>query len=224
MMNKGFFITGTDTAVGKTSFSVALIHHLQSQGNSVSALKPVASGCEKLEGIWKNDDALKLLQALNAAPQYETVNPVALPDAIAPHLAAKKQNIELKAQDIFQSCQSVLNQQNDYCIVEGAGGWLVPLNNKETMADLAILFNFPVVIVVSMKLGCMNHCLLTVESIKKSGLKIAGWVANVFDPEMEKLQENIATVEGLLTAPLLATMTQNNESLIECRWMHFNDK
>lgn len=209
-MAKGFFITGTDTGVGKTTFSVALIHHLKNQGKKVSVLKPVASDCEKIEGEFKNEDALQLIEASETTITYQNINPIAFEQAIAPHLAAQKNNTKLQSADIYQRCKPVLEGSEDFCIVEGAGGWLVPLNEQETMADLARFINLPVILVVSIKLGCINHALLTIAAIKQSSLPIAGWVANVFDEDMDELEENIVTLKSLLTVPFIARLDRSN--------------
>ncbi len=216
-MSQGYFITGTDTGVGKTTFSIQLINHLISQGKTVSVLKPVAAGCEKINGLWKNSDAVKLLNASTTEDPYQQVNPVAFPQAIAPHIAAKKNKINLKAETIYQQCRSVLRKPRDYCVVEGAGGWLVPLNQTQTFADLALLYNFPVILVVSIKLGCINHALLTTQAIQQSPLPVAGWVANIMDEKMEYISENIETLKQAMDFPLLATLKWVNNN-IQCHW------
>lgn len=178
-MEKSLFVTGTDTEVGKTRISVGLIKVLQQQGLKVAAMKPVASGCEWLERQWQNEDALALSQQADIKLPYSQINPYAFEPAIAPHLAAEqvKKTISI---DVIHAHFAAIKSQADAIVVEGAGGWLVPLNEKETLADLAKTLQLPVVLVVAIKLGCINHALLTVQAIANSGLMLAGWVANDF--------------------------------------------
>lgn len=183
-MRSGLFVTGTDTEVGKTRVSVGLIKLLQQQGFSVAAMKPVASGCEWHDEQWQNADAQALSQQSDIQLIYSQVNPYAFEPAIAPHLAAKQagKTISLKRlQSHFAETQS----QAEMVVVEGAGGWLVPLNDENTIADLAIALQLPVVLVVAIKLGCINHALLTVQAIELSGLSLKGWVANDFLQQTE---------------------------------------
>lgn len=178
-MNQGFFVTGTDTEVGKTVISVGLINQLQQQGLRVVAMKPVASGCEMTAQGLRNEDALALRAAADIKVTYEQMNPYAFAPAIAPHIAAQQAYTEIDLQrlaDVYQQLQ----QQADATVVEGAGGWLVPLNDNQTIADLAVQIKLPVVLVVAIKLGCINHALLSAQSIRSSGLELAGWVANDF--------------------------------------------
>lgn len=178
-MEKSLFVTGTDTEVGKTRISVGLIRVLQQQGLSVAAMKPVASGCEWHDGQLQNDDALALSQQADIKLPYSQINPYAFEPAIAPHLAAEQVG-QIISFDIIERQFAEMLLQADAIVVEGAGGWLVPLNEQQTIADLAKTLNLPVVLVVAIKLGCINHALLTVQAIADSGLKLVGWVANDF--------------------------------------------
>lgn len=178
-MKQGFFVTGTDTEVGKTVISVGLIQALQKQGLSVAAMKPVASGCQMTADGLRNDDALALQQAADIKTDYQTINPYAFAPAIAPHIAAQQAGVEIDLSKLLGQFQQLQNIA-DVVVVEGAGGWLVPLNDQQTIADLAVKINLPVVLVVAIKLGCINHALLTADSIRASGLTLAGWVANDF--------------------------------------------
>ena len=178
-MEKSLFVTGTDTEVGKTRISVGLIKVLQQQGLKVAAMKPVASGCEWLERRWQNEDALALSQQADIKLPYSQINPYAFEPAIAPHLAAEQVEKTINI-DVIHAHFAAIKSQADAVVVEGAGGWLVPLNEKETLADLAKTLQLPVVLVVAIKLGCINHALLTVQAIANSGLMLAGWVANDF--------------------------------------------
>lgn len=209
---KKIFITGTDTEVGKTFFTVSLVHAIQNQKRSVIALKPVAAGGE-LEGEQiKNEDALLLLAAMNEKHKYQTINPIVLKAPIAPHIAAKIENTPLNVD--FLKCTCDLSQlKQEFILIEGAGGWLVPLNDSETMADYVKATGCDVIMVVGMKLGCINHALLTQLAIKSQGLNLIGWVANHVDPNMLNQKENLETLKARLNCPLIAEipfMRHNN--------------
>lgn len=196
------FVTGTDTDVGKTFISVAIIDLLKQNGLRVAAMKPIASGCDTTEAGLRNDDALQLIQHANVDLPYDTINPYAFQAAIAPHIAAQQKNINIDLNKIKQNFE-LIQQQSDAVVVEGAGGWLVPINNTQTMADLAKVLNLPIILVVGIRLGCINHALLTVEAIKQSGLPLMGWVAN--NIEINAQSEQIVSILKLkITAPLLA--------------------
>lgn len=201
-MIKGYFITGTDTDVGKTVISTGIIHALQQQGYRVGAMKPVAAGCTATPTGLRNSDALQLQQQSDLKLPYETLNPYAFAPAIAPHIAAADLNVRVDLETLFQHYQTIA-AQSDTVVVEGAGGWQVPLNDFQTIADLAKRLQLPVILVVGMQLGCISHTLLTVESIRAAKLPLAGWVANQIDPHMERIEENIATLEQRIDAPLL---------------------
>lgn len=192
-MKQAFFITGTDTNVGKTYVACKLIQQYVSQGYKVVGMKPVAAGGELVDGKWLNDDVLKLEAASNVKAPRELVNPYSFKEAIAPHIAAENADAEIKIEVIQQAFKSLVDMA-DIVIVEGAGGFLVPINNKESMADLAVTLNIPVILVVGMKLGCINHTLLTVEAIQARNLNLHGWVANNIEPDMAFCDENIATI------------------------------
>ena len=201
-MKKIFFLAGTDTGVGKTVVTCQLLQLAQQQGLKTLGLKPVAAGAEKTVAGLRNDDALLLQAASTLQLLYETINPFCFADAVAPHLAAKMVSTPLNAADIAQHVQHVLNTADyDYAIIEGAGGWRVPVNETETLADVAKLLQLPVILVVGMKLGCINHALLTAEAIRADGLTLAGWVANDLGEPMPLLADNIATLERWLPAP-----------------------
>jgi len=198
------FVTGTDTEVGKTRISVALVELLQQQTGRVAAMKPIASGCELTENGLRNDDALQLSQQSNVDLDYETLNPYAFEPAIAPHLAAQQIAVEIEI-DKITTCYRYIEQQADVVVVEGAGGWLVPLNQTQTMADLAIALDLPVILVVGIRLGCINHALLTIEVIRQSGLTIQGWVANQIEgnPQSEQI---VTTLKSRIEAPCLGVV------------------
>ncbi len=198
----GVFITGTDTEVGKTHYSCRLLRTLNKQGKSTAAMKPVASGAEYVDARLRNDDALQLLGAANTTTDYATCNPYCFEPAIAPHLAARQagQCIEL---DVIAEHFLQLEQQADITIVEGVGGWQVPLNESDCVADLALRLRLPVILVVGLRLGCINHSLLSAQAIIDSGLELLGWVANGIEKDFPMLEENIAAIEQRLPVPCL---------------------
>ncbi len=192
-MKQAFFITGTDTGVGKTHVACKLIADYVAQGYKVVAMKPVAAGEDFVDGAWVNDDVLKLEAASNVKAPRELINPYSFKPAIAPHIAAEKAGVTIEISVIKQAF-AALTKLADIVIVEGAGGFLVPLNDTETMADLAIALNIPTILVVGMKLGCINHTLLTIEAIEARNLSLHGWVANKIVPDMPYYDENIAAI------------------------------
>lgn len=208
-----FFVTGTDTEIGKTFIAAALLEGARARGLRCAAVKPVAAGCESREGRLVNEDALALLAASDAPFDYDTVNPVALEPAIAPHVAAARADVRLRVDDLAEHCRGALGLREasgagrfDFAVIEGAGGWLVPLNDTETLADLCVAVGARPVLVVGMRLGCLNHALLTAREIERSGLGLAGWVANDPGPRMPVFEENLATLEARLPAPHLGTV------------------
>lgn len=203
-MKQVFFVTGTDTDCGKTFVACRLLQEAARAGKKTLGLKPLASGASVIDGDWRNDDALLLQQASTVSLPYAQTNPFCFAGAIAPHLAAAKNGTRLSANAIARAIQNVLaNTDADYVIIEGAGGWRTPLNDSETLADVVRLLQIPVILVVGMKLGCLNHALLTAEAIRNDGLLLHGWIANDADKTMPVLQENIATLERMLNAPRL---------------------
>ena len=208
--NKGFFITGTDTSIGKSWCSAALIWKLQQQGHTVSGMKPVASGCiETAEGL-RNEDALLLQQFSSNPIPYNELNPYSFKPAIAPHIAAERAGTYIDLEIIKQNFDSISNK-SDFTVVEGVGGWLVPLNSQQTVADLATILELPVIMVVGIRLGCINHALLTANQIQQSGNRLAGWIANPVDWEMGEQQSNIDTLAEMIDAPHLGTTPYLNE-------------
>ncbi|MBL4607498.1 MAG: dethiobiotin synthase [Pseudomonadales bacterium] len=205
-MNKRIFVTGTDTNVGKTFVSAALLYALNKKGLSTLGLKPLASGCEKHNGRWENEDALILQEASSLYAPYEVINPIAFPDAIAPHLAAKNKNYRLSVEGITKELHTGLALESDVTLIEGAGGWYVPLNEKEFFSDFAVGLSLPVILVVGLRLGCINHALLTVAAIKQAGLPLVAWVANCVDPNMRRVSSNIDTLKNAIEAPCLGVV------------------
>lgn len=204
---KGFFIAGTDTDVGKTLVAAAISAILIERGKKVCAIKPVASGCIVRNNKLRSHDAL-LLQPYNTAKSlpYAAINPFALQEPISPNLAAQKQGIALSVMKILDQSKDALASNADYIIIEGAGGWLTPISDKETMADLAIGYGYPVILVVGIRLGCINHALLTYQCMCNSGVKIRGWVSSIVDKEMIWASENISSIRARIDAPLLGVV------------------
>ncbi len=197
-----YLVTGTDTGVGKTLVSCALLHAFGERGRRVAGFKPVAAGCDE-DG--HNDDAKALRAASTLGLSYEQVNPYCLGEAVAPHLAARNEGVNIELGRILAAYRE-LALQADNVIVEGVGGFCVPLNDTQTAADLARQLNLPVILVVGMRLGCINHSLLTVRAIADYQLKCAGWVANVLDDKMPALQDNIGALRERIAAPLLGVI------------------
>ncbi len=204
-MVKGYFVTGTDTGVGKTLVAAGLVRALAGRGERVAGLKPVAAGCDVTPEGLRNADALLLMAESTVRLPYETVNPFAYAPAIAPHLAAAEADLPIDL-EVVKTTQAEAAAEADWLIVEGAGGWLVPLNDGDTLADLAVVLDLPVVLVVGLRLGCLSHALLTVESIERHGCRLAGWVANALEPTMARQAENIAALQARIAAPLLGVV------------------
>lgn len=198
----GYFVTGTDTGVGKTSISVALIRKLIQAGYKVAAMKPVASGCRQSEHGLRNEDAELLISEASIVAPYEIVNPYAFEPKIAPHLAARDVGIKIELETIRDKYE-VLAGLADLVVVEGVGGWRVPLGKVINTEHMAKAINLPIILVVGMRLGCLNHALLTVQAIESSAMVLAGWVANLLDPEMDQVEANIDTLRNHIAAPLL---------------------
>ncbi len=202
---RGVFVTGTDTGVGKTWVSLGLMAALQAQSFSVVGMKPVSAGCERTPEGLRNEDALLLQQRSSVTHSYEHINPVAFEPPIAPHIAAAEVGARIDFARIERAF-SRLAASADVCVVEGAGGWLVPLTSRNSIADLVERLALPVVLVVAIRLGCLNHALLTVESIERRGLPLLGWVANQVNPATPRADENIEALMERISAPRIATV------------------
>lgn len=202
-MSPDYFITGTDTDVGKTTVAAGLLQAARAAGLSTAAGKPVASGCEVTPEGLRNADALALMAQCTLALSYEEVNPVAFEPAIAPHIAAREAGVALTVQALLTPMQHILRQRADFTLIEGAGGWRVPLSGQDSLSDVAQGLDLPVILVVGVRLGCISHALLTAEAIAQDGLQLAGWVANIIDPKTSRLEENLATLAERLPAPCL---------------------
>lgn len=202
-MSGGWFITGTDTGVGKTRIACLLLEALARAGRRAVGMKPVASGCRETAAGLRSEDAERLLAVSDVAVDYAEVNPYAFVPAMAPHLAAHESGMEIRSEVILESFQR-LRQKAPWLVVEGVGGWMVPLGEHLTMADVARAMRLPVILVVGLRLGCLNHALLTASAIRREGVPLAGWIANQIDPAMTHVDQNIAALNERIEAPLLA--------------------
>lgn len=208
----GFFITGTDTDVGKTTIALGLIAALREEGLRVGVMKPVSAGCEQTDHGLRNEDAVLLMQQASVDFPYEVVNPYAFEPAIAPHIAASEAGVEIDIKVISQ-CYLKIAEKADIVIVEGAGGWLVPISENETMADVVKALSLDVITVVGIRLGCLNHALLTSQSIEASGLNHCGWIANHLSSATERATENITALREHISAPLLDKVSYGDKLL-----------
>jgi dethiobiotin synthetase len=206
-MNHAYFLTGTDTEIGKTFITCALLHRAALDGLQAAGLKPVAAGTDEA-GL--NDDVEAIRAASTVELPRRIINPYCFKPAIAPHIAAAEAGVRIEFSTIKASCDTA-RQQAELVIVEGVGGFCVPLGDAGNTADLAAALGLPVILVVGMRLGCINHALLSAEAIAARGLKLAGWVANRIDPAMSRFDENLATLQTLLTAPLLGIVPYGPE-------------
>jgi dethiobiotin synthetase len=204
-----YFVTGTDTGVGKTLVAAALLHALAKRYPRVVGMKPVAAGRVRAGASWASEDALALREASTLQVPHELDNPVLLPDPLSPHIAAERAGVRIDIAELARR-YSALALRADAVVVEGAGGFHVPLSDTETGADLARALALPVVLVVGLRLGCLNHAMLTAEAIVARGLTLAGWVANRIDPAMQAQQDNIAWLQRRLGAPLLADIAHQS--------------
>ncbi len=203
-IRRSFFVTGTDTDVGKTLVCCALLRAAAKAGFSTVGIKPLAAGAEDSGQGLRNRDALQLQAASTLALPYEQINPVCLEEAVAPHIAAALARRRVQAERLAGFCQGSLALRANLTLVEGAGGWRVPISGREFLSDLAKQLGLPVILVVDMRLGCLNHALLTAEAIVRDGLELAGWVANSRAPQMPYYQQNRDTLLHALDIPLLA--------------------
>ena len=201
-MSPAYFLTGTDTEIGKTFITCALLHHAAQRGLKAAGIKPVAAGTDAA-GV--NEDVASIRAASNLALPPKIVNPYCFKAAIAPHIAAAEEGVSIDFAPIAAACDHA-RQLADLLIVEGVGGFRVPLGVDRDSADLAVALGLPVILVVGLRLGCINHALLTAEAIATRGLTLAGWVANRIDPAMPRQEENIAALAARLGAPLLGSV------------------
>ena len=197
---RSVFVTGTDTGAGKTLASCTLLHALRARGLRAVGMKPVASGCELAAEGWRNADALALWQASQPRPAYADLNPFALPEPLAPELAARAAGVQVGLEPIL-AAYARLQAQADAVVVEGVGGWAAPLSSSLMQADLVRALQLPVVLVVGLRLGCLNHAWLSARAIAADGAHLAGWIASHVDPAMERVEDNIEMLRARLPAP-----------------------
>ncbi len=212
-----YFVTGTDTDCGKTFISSALLNLAKELGRATLGLKPIASGCERTERGLRNSDALSLMAQSSIKLDYALVNPVSFEPAIAPHIAANQADVDISPESILNRLSGALEGLNDseLCIIEGAGGWRLPLGEGRYLSEVVQQLSVPVILVVGVKLGCLNHAVLTQEVIKADGLEIAGWVANIVDGDTRCLQENLDSLQELMSAPCLGVVPHLHDVSIE---------
>jgi dethiobiotin synthetase len=196
----GYFVTGTDTGVGKTRVATGLVRDLVAAGRRVAVMKPIAAGAHRTPQGLRNEDAEALLRVANVPAPYARVNPYCFEPPIAPHIAAREAGIAIDIGTITAEFRTLAVRADDV-VVEGAGGWLVPINDSQTMADIALALKTEVVLVVGVRLGCLNHALLTQGAIERCGVPLGAWIANIIEPDMPRLAENLATLERLMGAP-----------------------
>ena len=202
---KGIYITGTDTGIGKTYASVALLHALRIHGLKVAGMKPVASGCERIRGEWRNGDALALQSASDASPRYADVNPYALPAATAPEIAAHDAGVGIGL-PLIDAAYRALHLQSDIVVVEGVGGWAAPLSSTLDQCDVVRALDVRVVLVIGLRLGCINHARLTARAMEADGISMAGWVVNAVDPHMTDRAAYVELLRLRIAAPCLGRL------------------
>lgn len=202
---RAWFITGTDTEIGKTHSTCALLHAARAQGFTALGMKPVAAGAELVDGEQVNEDVAALRAASSFDPGLALLNPWCLASPVAPHIAAEEEGVRITPGPIVDAL-AVLRERADVVLVEGVGGFRVPLADDYDTADLAVDLALPVVLVVGLRLGCINHALLTVEAIERRGLRLAGWVGNCIDPKMLRATQNIDSLRARIPAPLLGVL------------------
>lgn len=205
-MKQAYFLTGTDTEIGKTFITCALLQRAGQLGLKAAGLKPIAAGTDSA-GL--NEDVENIRRASNVILPTATINPYCFQAAVAPHIAAAEEGVSIEFAPIKATLESAM-QQADWVIVEGVGGFRVPLGVDRDSADLAVALALPVILVIGMRLGCINHALLTAEAIQARGLTIVGWIANRIDPTMARFEENVATLQALLTVPLLGVVPHDS--------------
>ncbi len=205
-----FYLTGTDTHVGKTQVSCALLHLAGESGLRTVGLKPIASGCDHDGEHWRNEDVEKLAKASNQSLRLDEINRYLIIEPIAPHLGARQQRLVIDANQIEQMAMAWRGRA-DFIVLEGVGGWAAPLSDELTQAELARRLDAPVIMVVGLRLGCINHALLCARAIAADGLKLAGWIGTQLDPRMRAIDGNIDTLRTHIKAPCLGIIPYQTE-------------
>jgi dethiobiotin synthetase len=206
-----YFIAGTDTSVGKTRVTTALLRVMRHDGLKVAGMKPIAAGAEWQNGRWVNEDALLIASSSGQLTPYEQLNPYCLKEPLSPHIAADRSSISIDLGVIRQHFDAIC-ADHDLTLVEGAGGWLAPISRGQTMADVAIRLDVPVVLVVGVRLGALNHAQLTHLAIRASGLQFAGWIGSVLQKDFPALPENLAFLEHVLGGPALGILPHSEST------------
>lgn len=207
----GFYVTGTDTGVGKTLASVSLLHALRARGLRAVGMKPLASGCTPGRAGWRNDDALALLAASDPPPAYRDLNPYALPAATAPQLAAREAGIDIDC-EVLLAAHARLAAQADCVVVEGVGGWAAPLADRLEQADLVRALGVPVILVVGLRLGCLSHARLTARAVVADGCRLAGWIGSAVDAQFERSADYVALLGAALPVPCLGVLAHARDA------------
>jgi dethiobiotin synthetase len=207
----GLYVSGTDTGIGKTHASIALLHALRARGLRASGMKPVASGCRATPEGFRNEDAEALIAASDPVPGYADCNPFAFAEAIAPHIAARIAGVDVVL-DPLRIAYERIARTAQRVVVEGVGGWMAPLSTTLMQADLVRALDVPVVLVVGLRLGCINHALLSARAIEVDGCRLIGWIANRIDPAMDAVDENIQTLRSRIRAPLLGVLAHSRDA------------
>ena len=218
-MRASMFITGTDTGIGKTHVSCALLHALRTAGHDAVGMKPVASGCDETPDGLRNEDALALQAAGPAGVPYAAINPVSLRAPLSPHLAAARDGVTVTLPPLTEAFER-LRARHAPVVVEGVGGWLVPLAPGLMASALAQAWKLPVILVVGLRLGCLNHALLSARAIAADGCELLGWIGNRIDPAMAAAEENLATLRELLPAPCLGVLPHGEPPRLAARHLH----
>jgi dethiobiotin synthetase len=208
---QGLYVTGTDTGIGKTRVSTALLHALRARGLRAVGMKPVASGCEATAAGWRNADALALQAASDPVPGYADLNPYALPLPLAPELAARDAGVEIDLSRIL-AAHARLQAQADVVVVEGVGGWDAPLSATLRQVDVVRALDLPVVLVVGLRLGCLNHAILSARAIAADGARLLGWIGNAIDPDMDRREEQRPMLQARIPAPCLGWLPHAPEA------------
>lgn len=218
---KDYFITGTDTEIGKTFVTAALLRAFGEEGLRTLGMKPIAAGAELIDGVWHNEDVDQLIDAANVIAPQEIVVPYLMQTPAAPHIVAQLENVQIDLQQIA-ACYQEARELVDVVLVEGVGGYVVPLNDTVSTVDMAQALNLPVILVVGMRLGCINHALLTAQAIQTSGLSLAGWVANTVDAEMKFFEENVQALKQRLPTPCLGVIPRLAQSQIATAYRYLD--
>lgn len=206
VFTRGCFVTGTDTGAGKTFASTVLLHAMRRDGRPAVGMKPVASGCERSHEGWRNEDALALQAASDPKPDYQLVNPYALPEPTAPQIAAAMAGVHVELPTLLAAYTALSAQAGGRVLVEGVGGWLAPLADGLEQADLARALDLPVVLVVGLRLGCLSHAALTAADIRRRGLPLVGWVGNAIEARFERLDDTLKALGDILPEPCLGVL------------------